>query len=96
MFRASSPQDIRNLNGAEISVNESMNSYFKTPSGVSICSKSNVSVYDSSADLCSTIEQSSPLPESAPTRQSSGEEESQSFSFSAKISPPTTKHKKSF
>ncbi|KAK6618506.1 hypothetical protein RUM43_013699 [Polyplax serrata] len=96
MFRASSPQDIRNPNPSELSVNECMNSYFRTPSGVSMCSRSNISVYDSTADLCSTIDQSSPIPESYPTRQSSAEEESQSFSFSAKVSPSATKHKKSF
>lgn len=96
MYRASSPQDIRNPNPSELSVNECMNSYFRTPSGVSMCSRSNISVYDSTADLCSTIDQSSPIPESYPTRQSSAEEESQSFTFSAKVSPSATKHKKSF
>ena len=87
MYRPSSPQDIRNPNGtAEISVNESMNSYFKNPSGTSFCTKSNISVFDdSTTDICSTIDRSSPLPESYPTRQSSGDDESHSFSFPVKI-----------
>lgn len=96
MFRASSPQDTRNQNAVEISVSESMSSCVKAPSvGSSICPKSNQSVCSSSADLYSTGDRSSPLP--GPTqRQSSGEDDSESFYPCLKLPMSAIKHKKSF
>ncbi|KAL0267948.1 UNVERIFIED_CONTAM: hypothetical protein PYX00_010071 [Menopon gallinae] len=99
MFRPVSPQDSRNQNAglaAELSVCESMSTCVGGRSQLSVCGKSFASVCSSSADLCSTVDRSSPLPGPSPARHSSEDDDSESMYPSLKLAPSATKHKKSF